>query len=210
MVCPDVEGAVVAALSVAAAVEVDVRACVVVRSSDGVADVVIVVAGSVVASPESALVPESPIAVSVLVAGVVFVVPSLQPARIKRATSAMTSSSRFTRRSVPRRSFKSAEALVVDMARGGRTIDRDPEKPPRGESGTGDEPGSVWLDHFLTRLVPGKSGSCEDQDGSTPDGAIDRDPEKPRPEESGVWSKRGFRSVDRLVNWLVTGDPDIP
>ena len=139
-----------------------------------------------------------------------FVLSSLQPARIKRATSATTSNSRFTLRGVRRRSFKSTEPLVVDMARGGRTIDRDPEKPPRGEGGTGDEPGSVWLDRFLTRLVLGESAPDEDRDGSTPDGAIDRDPEKPPPEESGVWNKRGFRSVDRIVNWIITGDPDMP
>ena len=207
MVCPDVEGAVVAVLSVAVAIEVGVRVRVAVRHSEAVVDVVVAVGVGVVASPESVLVPESPIGVSVLVAGVV---PSLQPARIKRATSATTSNSRFTRRSVSRRSFKSTEALVMDMARGRRTIDRDPEKPPRGEGGTGDEPGSVWLDRLLTRLVLGESASVENRDGSTPDGAIDRDPEKPRPEESGVWNKRGFRSVDRLVNWLVTGDPDMP
>ena len=89
------------------------------------------------------------------------------------------------------------------MARGGRTIDRDPEKPPRGEGGTGDEPGSVWLDRLLTRLVLGESASGEDHDDSTPDGAIDRDPEKPPPEESGVWNKRGFKTVDRIVEFIV-------
>jgi len=203
VVWPGVESAVVAALSVAVAVEVGVRACVVVRSPAGVADVVIVVTGGVVVSPESALVPGSPIGVSMLVAGVAFVVPSLQPARTKRATSATTSNSRFTLRGVSRRSFKSTEALVVDMARGGRTIDRDPEKPPRGESGTGDEPGSVWLDRFLTRLVLGESTTNEDHDGSMPGGAIGRDPEKPPPEESGVWNKRGSRTVDRIVEFVV-------
>ena len=96
------------------------------------------------------------------------------------------------------------------MARGDQTIDRTPEKPPRGEGGTGDEPGSVWLDRLLTRLVLGTSTTNEDRDGSTPGGAIDRDPEKPPPEESGAWNKRGFRSVDRLVNWLITGDPEMP
>ena len=203
MVCPVIESAVVAVLSVAVAVEVGVRVRVAVRSPAGVVDVVVVAAGGVVASPERALVPGSPIAVPVLVAKVVFVVPSLQPARAKRATSATTSNSRFTLRGVRRRSFKSTEPLVVDMAKGGRTIDRDPEKPPRGEGGTGDEPGSVWLDRLLTRLVLGESASGEDHDDSTPDGAIDRDPEKPPPEESGVWNKRGFKTVDRIVEFIV-------
>ncbi|EMA54646.1 hypothetical protein [Halococcus salifodinae] len=89
------------------------------------------------------------------------------------------------------------------MARGDQTIDRTPEKPPRGEGGTGDEPGSVWLDRILTRLVLGKVAPSEESDDSTPDGAIDRDPEKPPPEESGVWNKRGSRTVDRIVEWLV-------
>ena len=98
----------------------------------------------------------------------------------------------------------------MDMDRGDRTADRTPEKPPRGEGGTGDEPGSVWLDQILTRLVLGESTTSEEPDGSTSDGAIDRDPEKPAPEESGAWNKRGSRTVDRVVNWIVTGDPDMP
>jgi len=61
VVCPDVESAVVAALSVAVAVEVGVRVRVAVRSPAGVVDVVVVVAGGVVASPERTLVSESPI-----------------------------------------------------------------------------------------------------------------------------------------------------
>ena len=99
--------------------------------------------------------------------------------------------------------FSFFDVRRVDMARGGRAIDRDPEKPPRGERGTGDEPGSVWLDRFLTRLVLGESTMNEDNDGSTPEGAIDRDPEKPPPEESGVWNKRGSRTVDRIVEFVV-------
>jgi hypothetical protein len=96
------------------------------------------------------------------------------------------------------------------MARGDQTIDRTPEKPPRGEGGTGDEPGSVWLDRILTRLVLGKSATSGGCDRSTSDSTIDRDPEKPAPEESGAWNKRGSRTVDRVVNWIVTGDPDMP
>ncbi|MGN8216645.1 hypothetical protein [Halococcus salifodinae] len=149
------------------------------------------------------LVPGSLPGLTVLVVGMVFVAPSLQPPRTRRATSAPVSSSRFTRRGGSRRSFKSTEALVIDMARGDQTIDRTPEKPPRGEGGTGDEPGSVWLDRILTRLVLGKVAPSEESDDSTPDGAIDRDPEKPPPEESGVWNKRGSRTVDRIVEWLV-------
>jgi hypothetical protein len=96
------------------------------------------------------------------------------------------------------------------MARGDQTIDRTPEKPPRGEGGTGDEPGSVWLDRLLTRVVLGESATNGEPDNSPPAGAIDRGPEKPAPEESGAWNKRGFRTVDRVVNWIVTGDPDVP
>ena len=91
----------------------------------------------------------------------------------------------------------------MNMARGDQTIDRTPEKPPRGEGGTGDESGSVWLDRILTRLVLGESATGGDHDGSRPDGAIDRDPEKPPPEESGVWNKRGFKTVDRIVEFIV-------
>lgn len=89
------------------------------------------------------------------------------------------------------------------MTREDQTIDRTAEKPPRGEGGTGDEPGSVWLDRLLTRLVLGESAPSGESDGTTPDSAIDCDPEKPPPEESGVWNKRGSRTVDRIVEWLV-------
>lgn len=106
--------------------------------------------------------------------------------------------------------MKSPETLLTDMARGDRTVDRTPEKPPRGEGGTGDKPGSVWLDRILTRLLLGESASSEEHNDSTPDGAIDRDPKKPPPEESGAWNKRGSKTVDRIVNWIVTGDPDMP
>ena len=98
----------------------------------------------------------------------------------------------------------------MNMARGDQAIDCTPEKPPRGEGGTGDESGSVWLDRILTRLVLGESATGGDHDGSRPDGAIDRDPEKPPPEESGAWNKHGSRTIDRVVNWLVTGDSDMP
>ena len=104
---------------------------------------------------------------------------------------------------VPRRSFKFVGTLLTDMAREDQTVDRTPEKPPRGEGGTGDEPGFVWLDRILTRLVFGESASGEEHNGSMPDGAIDRDPEKPPPEESGVWNRRGSRTIDRIVEWLV-------
>ena len=61
MVCPDVESVVVVELSVAVTVEVGVRVRVAVRFPAGIVDVVIGVAGGVVASPERALVSESPI-----------------------------------------------------------------------------------------------------------------------------------------------------
>lgn len=84
-------------------------------------------------------------------------------------------------------------------------IDRDIEKPPPEESGTGDEPGSVWLDRFLRRLLPNGAATTSENDrpNRATDQNGDRKPPKPAPEESGVWNKRGSRTIDRIVEWLV-------
>ncbi len=96
------------------------------------------------------------------------------------------------------------------MSRASRKIDRDPEKPPRGASGTGAPDGFTIPERFVARVVNIDLSSTESTDRSRRNSSVPRNPEKPAPDESGAWNKRGFRTVDRIVNWIVTGDPDMP
>ena len=96
------------------------------------------------------------------------------------------------------------ESVPMAMPDRDQPIDRDIEKPPPEESGTGDEPGSVWLDRLLRRLPNSAATNNENDRPHQPiDESSDRKPPKPAPEESGVWNKRGSRTIDRIVEWLV-------
>jgi hypothetical protein len=53
-------------------------------------------------------------------------------------------------------------------------------------------------------------GSVESTDRSRHGSSVPHDPDKPAPDESGVWSKRDFEDFDRIVNWIITGDLDMP
>ena len=96
------------------------------------------------------------------------------------------------------------------MSRDSRNIDRDPEKPPRGAGGVGSPSGFTFTERLVARAVNIDVGSGESNDQPGSDSSVPRDPEKPAPEESGAWNKRGSKTVDRIVNWIVTGDPDMP
>ena len=96
------------------------------------------------------------------------------------------------------------------MPRASREIDRDPEKPPRKASGAGAPDEFTLIERFVARAVNIDVGSGESNDQPGGDSSVPRDPDKPAPEESGAWNKRGSKTVDRIVNWIVTGDPDMP
>jgi hypothetical protein len=96
------------------------------------------------------------------------------------------------------------------MSRSRRNIDRDPEKPPRGAGGAGAPDGFTIIERLVARVANIDLDTAESNDRPGRDSSVPQDPEKPAPEESGVWNKRGSRTVDRVVNWIVTGDPDMP
>ena len=96
------------------------------------------------------------------------------------------------------------------MSRDDRTINRDPEKPPRGSGGAGSPTELTLVERLVARIAHIDVHSAERADRPRRESTIPQEPEKPAPEESGAWNKRGFRSVDRVVNWIVTGDPDMP
>jgi len=96
------------------------------------------------------------------------------------------------------------------MSRASGKIDREPEKPPRGASSAGAPDEFTIPERLVARVVNVDLSSAESNDRSRDDSSVPRDPEKPASNESGVWNKRGFRTIDRIVNWIVTGDPDMP
>ena len=96
------------------------------------------------------------------------------------------------------------------MPKASQAIDRNPEKPPRGAGGAGGPTEFTRVERLVARLANIDVNPDESGDRPRRDSSIPRDPEKPAPEESGAWNKHGFRSVDRVVNWIITGDPDIP
>jgi hypothetical protein len=107
-------------------------------------------------------------------------------------------------------SVKSTKHLPISMSRASGKIDRDPEKPPRGAGGAGASDEFTIPERLVARVANIDLDTAESNDRPGRDSSVPRDPEKPAPEESGAWNKRGSRTVDRLVNWIVTGDPDMP